>query len=158
MFFGFYLPFVYNGRLPKCGMLAFVINLLVLRAAVRLTHIIPSVFFCHSDSDFAIRSKIDNIFAPTTYVRGTLSTNPLVHKPFAFYAPHHTLVLSLSRVMFLLVRSFRFRKKIQPIMCAVKMGGDQTALTGTVSGHLYSWNVGAPSSDMYRSTKQKNCR
>ena len=60
-----------------------------------------------------------------------------------------------SRVFFPLLRRFRYRKKIQPIMCAVKMGGDQTALTGTVSGHLYSWNVGAPSSYIVPPEKNK---
>ncbi|CAB1119500.1 unnamed protein product [Ectocarpus sp. CCAP 1310/34] len=37
---------------------------------------------------------------------------------------------------------FGFRKKIQPVLCAVKMGEDQTTLTGTVTGHLYSWKYG----------------
>lgn len=35
----------------------------------------------------------------------------------------------------------RYRRKIQPILCAVKMTEDRTALTGTVSGHLYVWKV-----------------
>lgn len=39
----------------------------------------------------------------------------------------------------------RFRKKIQPVLCAIKMSDDQTALTGTVSGHLYSWKVSCQS-------------
>lgn len=37
--------------------------------------------------------------------------------------------------------SSRFRKKIQPVLCAVKMAQDQTALTGTVTGHLYYWKA-----------------
>ncbi|CAM9158468.1 unnamed protein product, partial [Scytosiphon promiscuus] len=36
---------------------------------------------------------------------------------------------------------FGFRKKIQPVLCAIKMGEDQTALSGTVTGHLYSWKA-----------------
>ncbi|CBJ26175.1 conserved unknown protein [Ectocarpus siliculosus] len=36
---------------------------------------------------------------------------------------------------------FGFRKKIQPVLCAVKMGEDQTTLTGTVTGNLYSWKA-----------------
>lgn len=70
----------------------------------------------------------------------------------AYNASYFTVMLDLYPACLLLllvvVRWFSFRKKIQPMMCAVKMGGDQTALTGTVTGHLYSWNVGAPSSDI----------
>eukprot|EP00752_Nemacystus_decipiens_P008508 g7598.t1 len=36
---------------------------------------------------------------------------------------------------------FGFRKKIQPVLCAVKMSEDQTVLTGTVTGQLYSWKA-----------------
>lgn len=43
-----------------------------------------------------------------------------------------------SRVLFMCLR---FRKKIQPVLCAVKMGEDQTALTGTVTGYLYQWKA-----------------
>ncbi|CAM9414683.1 unnamed protein product, partial [Choristocarpus tenellus] len=32
-----------------------------------------------------------------------------------------------------------YKKKIQPVLCGVRMGEDQVVLTGTVTGHLYTW-------------------
>lgn len=74
----------------------------------------------------------------TRIIRGTVCTLHTTYDTSIIMISIHTTVLVRIRFGILF---FRFRKKIQPVLCAVKMGEDQTALTGTVSGHLYYWKA-----------------